>query len=161
MLTLRTARAQEPAPSPCASALHHQFDFWIGSWIVRDSTGAPIGTNDVTAEAAGCALVEHWRGTSGSAGVSVNYVDGPSLRWSQLWVGGAGGTLEISGTLEGTSMVLSGERLTPQGSVHDRLQWTPLPDGRVRQTWEISTDGGTTWKNVFVGYYERARGSHR
>jgi hypothetical protein len=25
----------------------------------------------------------------------------------------------------------------------------------VRQTWDISTDGGTTWRTSFDGYYAR------
>jgi hypothetical protein len=36
-----------------------------------------------------------------------------------------------------------------------RITWTPLPDGRVRQHWESTTDGGRTWSTVFDGYYTR------
>ena len=34
-------------------------------------------------------------------------------------------------------------------------QWQPLPDGRVRQLWESSKDGGETWTVAFDGYYAR------
>jgi hypothetical protein len=30
-----------------------------------------------------------------------------------------------------------------------------LPDGRVRQHWETSKDGGATWTTAFDGYYRR------
>jgi hypothetical protein len=30
-----------------------------------------------------------------------------------------------------------------------------LTDGKVRQTWRISNDGGSTWKDAFVGLYAR------
>jgi len=33
--------------------------------------------------------------------------------------------------------------------------WMPLQDGRVRQHWEATTDGGKTWTTVFDGYYSR------
>ena len=33
--------------------------------------------------------------------------------------------------------------------------WTALPDGRVRQFFEISTDDGATWVTWFDGYYTR------
>ena len=33
--------------------------------------------------------------------------------------------------------------------------WTPLPDGRVRQFFEHSDDGGATWVSWFDGYYTR------
>ena len=37
----------------------------------------------------------------------------------------------------------------------NRMNWTLLPDGRVRQWQENSTDGGATWTTRFVGYYRR------
>ncbi|MCJ7591455.1 MAG: hypothetical protein MUO51_08890 [Woeseiaceae bacterium] len=33
--------------------------------------------------------------------------------------------------------------------------WTPLPDGRVRQFFEQSDDGGVTWVSWFEGFYTR------
>ena len=33
--------------------------------------------------------------------------------------------------------------------------WTALPDGRVRQFFEISTGDGATWATWFDGYYTR------
>jgi len=33
--------------------------------------------------------------------------------------------------------------------------WTPQPDGRVRQFFEQSDDGGKTWKPWFEGFYTR------
>ena len=37
----------------------------------------------------------------------------------------------------------------------DRTTLTPLPDGRVRQVIEWSTDGGETWNIAFDAYYIR------
>jgi hypothetical protein len=34
--------------------------------------------------------------------------------------------------------------------------WTAQPDGRVRQFFEQSNDGGETWEPWFEGYYSRA-----
>jgi hypothetical protein len=41
--------------------------------------------------------------------------------------------------------------------VHQRIAWTPRPDGSVRQWWQRSDDGGTTWHTVFDGRYVRAK----
>lgn len=147
----------QSAASKCQSTEYHQFDFWAGDWTVRDSTGTVIGTNTVTHEASGCALAEHWKGAGGSTGTSVNYYDSADGRWHQLWVGSGGLILHLRGRLVDDAMVLQGVRTTPKGSVHDRITWTPLADGRVRQAWEISTDDGTTWRMSFVGYYGRTR----
>jgi hypothetical protein len=35
--------------------------------------------------------------------------------------------------------------------------WTPLPDGRVRQLFEQSNDGGETWVTWFEGFYTRTQ----
>lgn len=77
-------------------------------------------------------------------------------RWTQRWVGD-GTTLWLEGGLEEGSMVLRGTapRATARGDVLDRITWTPLPDARVRQLWETSTDGGTTWTPIFEGVYAK------
>jgi hypothetical protein len=40
--------------------------------------------------------------------------------------------------------------------VHERISWTPQPDGTVRQLWEQSADG-SRWRVVFDGRYVRQR----
>lgn len=50
-----------------------------------------------------------------------------------------------------------GELPREDGSlVLDRTTLSPLPDGRVRQVIETSTDGGRTWEVGFDAYYSRA-----
>ncbi|MEP6678667.1 MAG: hypothetical protein ABJB78_05170 [Betaproteobacteria bacterium] len=41
------------------------------------------------------------------------------------------------------------------GKVMQRITWERLADGRVRQLWESSKNGGTTWTVAFDGYYAR------
>jgi hypothetical protein len=36
-----------------------------------------------------------------------------------------------------------------------RITWSQLPGGKVRQFWESSTDGGKTWTVAFDGTYIR------
>ena len=53
-------------------------------------------------------------------------------------------------------MVLEGDGMGPSGTVvRQRAAWTPQPDGRVRQFWQQSSDGGTTWTVAFDGWYRR------
>ena len=158
----RPAEAQEP-PAPaadevtaerCMAAEHRQFDFWIGRWDVRNAEGELIGHNEISRIAGGCGLLEEWQGLAGGRGSSVNTYDADRGRWTQRWVG-TGATLWLEGGLEEGAMVLTGTspRNTPGGEVLDRITWTPLPGGGVRQTWEISRDGGLTWTSSFVGVY--------
>lgn len=77
--------------------------------------------------------------------------------WQQTWVDGHGTLLTLEGGLEDGDMVLRGERPRPTGTgvARHEIRWTPLPDGRVRQHWRVSVDGGGTWKDLFVGFYAR------
>lgn len=154
------ASAQEVASERCRAPEHRQFDFWLGRWEVRNADGDVVGHNEIRRIAGGCGLLESWRGTGGGVGTSVNAYDADLGRWTQRWVG-AGATLWLEGALEegpeGRRMVLQGTRprSTPRGQVLDRITWTPLSDGRVRQVWETSSDGGETWGEIFVGLYGR------
>jgi hypothetical protein len=155
------ARAQEPVER-CQAEEYRQFDFWLGEWEVRDTEGAVVGRNEIRSVSRGCGLLESWRGTAGGTGVSINAWDAARGKWTQRWVGD-GAELWLEGGLQDGRMVLAGttSRSTPDGDVLDRITWTPLSDGRVRQVWEISTDGGRTWRPIFDGLYSRVTDAMR
>jgi hypothetical protein len=145
-------------PQPCTGPEYRQFDFWIGDWTVTDSAGTvTMGSNRITSEEAGCLVHEHWTGAGGGTGQSFNFYNRATKQWEQVWVASvAGGNLHLKGAFDGKSMVLSGERPGPNGAiVQNRIRWTPLADGRVRQTWESSSDGGKSWAVSFDGYYRK------
>ena len=74
-------------------------------------------------------------------------------KWVQAWVGG-GSTLLLEGGYEGGRMVLSGVSLGPAGAkMRDRITWSPVAGGKVRQVWEQSADEGKTWTVAFDGTY--------
>ncbi|HET9581955.1 MAG TPA: hypothetical protein VFP76_03985 [Gemmatimonadota bacterium] len=156
-LTPVLAAAQEPGTAPpCAREEYRQFDFWLGTWEVTTPDGKVAGTNTIESVLNGCALRESWRGAGGMTGTSTNTYDPHAGRWHQTWVDDRGGFLLISGGLEKGSMVLEGEMVDEEGPVVHRIAWTPGPAGEVRQLWEASRDGGTTWVVVFDGLYRRA-----
>jgi hypothetical protein len=155
LVTTCVADAQQPRPDACASAQHREFDFWVGEWEVTDSAGRTVyGTNHVNREEASCLVHENWTGSRGGTGQSLNFYNPMKARWEQVWVGSDGLVLQITGGLHGTSMVLEGEALGQDGKpAKQRATWTPQSDGRVRQFWEQSADGGTTWTVAFDGWY--------
>jgi hypothetical protein len=154
---LSASVAQAAAPAPCTSPLHRQFDFWLGLWDVTGANGAFAGTNRIELADAGCTLYESWAsGRGGYTGRSLNSV-GPDGRWHQTWVDSSGGRLELAGGLVEGKMVLEGE--TPAAAaggppVRNRITWTPLPEARVRQLWETSSDGGKSYTIAFEGLYQ-------
>jgi hypothetical protein len=155
LMLVRPAASASPPPA-CSAPERHQFDFWLGNWRVSDASGKFQGTNDVTSAYGGCALQEHWTGSGGDVGSSFNTYMPGRKQWHQTWVDNSGLTLILFGGLHGTSMVLEGPRATRAGTVIDRITWTPMPDGRVRQHWQQSGPGGKPWQEVFDGYYARA-----
>ncbi len=142
----------------CTAPTYRQFDFWIGEWEVRRPDGVLAGANVIDTLLGGCVLRERWSGSRGGHGTSLNSWNRIDRKWHQIWVDDSGLFLELEGGLEGDRMVLSGglplasdsSRLSQQ-----RVTWTPLPGGNVRQLWEASDDGGRTWAPVFDGVYER------
>lgn len=146
-----------PAPSvaqgdtPCSDTLHSAFDFWIGEWEVRLEDGSLVGHNTIRKRADDCNLAEDWRGTRGSTGQSLNFVDPVDGRWHQLWVGSGGLVLRLEGGPREGGMRMEG-RGRDTTRLH-RISWTPLDDGRVRQHWEVSQDQGESWSDVFDGFY--------
>lgn len=153
-----TLHAQNPPQQQaCAAAEYSQFDFWVGEWEVTGANGQRAGSNRITRVADRCGILEEWTSASGSGGVSINYFEPRTRTWNQHWVGAGGMILHLRGELQDGSMVMQGERQTPQGTVRDRIRWVPESGDRVRQIWDVSSDDGRTWQPAFNGLYVRRR----
>ena len=147
-----------PSPPPCSAPEHRQFDFWMGEWDVRDAAGKIVGRNRIERVHKGCGLEENWAGAGGFSGTSLNAYDSDRKQWHQTWVDSSGGLLRLDGGIVDGRMVLSGSTADADAAgkvALQRITWTPLPDGRVRQLWESSIDAGRTWAVAFDGFYAK------
>jgi hypothetical protein len=152
----RAVRDRMQRQHPCSRPECRQFDFWVGEWDVHGPNGRKAGTNRIEPILNRCALQENWTGASGSGGRSVNFFHPGRRKWVQVWVNAQGGVIEIEGEYRDGAMHFTGENTAADGSVElCRASWTLLEDGRVRQFWEQSRDGGETWYTWFDGYYTR------
>ncbi len=160
VVMLSLDQAQAPPSRPCTAPLHRQFDFWIGVWDVIGANGQFAGSNRIEPVDGGCALLETWSsGRGGYTGRSLNSVGGDG-RWRQTWVDASGLRLELVGGVVDGRMILEGETLpsAPGGpATKNRITWSPQDEGRVRQHWETSTDGGKTYTTTFDGMYHPVR----
>jgi hypothetical protein len=160
LVPLLAAYAQQPWN--CSAPEFRQFDFWVGNWEVRDASGsAVIGQNRIERIHGGCALQETWTGAPGDTGTSLNTYYPPEKKWHQVWVSNNGAFLRISGEFKDSKMILIGESVRPGAGarVLNRVTWS-LVDGnpdKVRQLWEVSTNGGTSWQVDFDGLYIRKK----
>jgi len=143
---------------PCEQGeVFKEFDFWVGDWVVHGPAGALAGTNSITREERGCVLLEHWQNTAGGTGQSINFVDKISGEWVQIWNAEGGSQINIRGGMTDDGMLLTGtlHTISNDTTIPFRALWTLLPDGRVRQFFEQSTDNGETWTTWFEGFYTR------
>jgi hypothetical protein len=163
---LALALLQSPAPSgapkappspgtACLPAAFHQFDFWIGEWEVSNQQPPPGRTppaskSRISRILSGCAILEEYETAQGYAGKSLNFHDAQGGRWRQVWIDTGGSPLFLAGGLEGNSMVMRDDGAS--GAIN-RITWTPLEGGKVRQLWETSKDQGKTWQVAFDGLY--------
>ena len=143
---------------PCAHAAENrQFDFWLGEWEVRSPEGTMAGRNSITRENGDCWIHEHWAGAMAGTGESVNFYNATTKKWHQTWVDDQGAIAEFDGDFRDGAMRLEGYRQGPNNDqIPARLTLTPLPDGRVRQLGENSTDGGKTWTVLYDLFYTRS-----
>ncbi|MGH8129944.1 MAG: hypothetical protein ACRES3_03710 [Steroidobacteraceae bacterium] len=134
-----------------------EFDFWIGDWEVHTADGALAGHNRITSAERGCLLLENWTSVTGGTGMSINYLDRATGEWVQTWIAEGGSQIVIRGGPTGEGMKLVGTiHYVGNGTTAPfRGLWTPLPDGRVRQYFEQSSDDGETWSPWFEGFYRR------
>ena len=139
-----------------ASAPPHQFDFVIGNWLVRDSSGHAIGTTTFAKAYGGCVLIETWRGVANSGeGLGVMGYEPVRGTWHRDFLDDHGFVVALEGRMEGVAMVLTGKDYTPDGARLHRLTWAPGTNGSVIERWETSTDGGRSWQVRFYGALER------
>jgi hypothetical protein len=136
--------------TPCSTPEYRQFDFWAGSWEVYAPNGQMVGRNVIEPILEGCGLQENWTNAAGNGGQSYNFYDAARDKWHQTWIDDSGNPLYLDGAFEDGRMVL--------GDGSNRITWTLLPSGYVRQHWETTSDGGSTWATAFDGEYRPAAG---
>jgi hypothetical protein len=151
--------------TPCTAPPYREFDFWLGDWDVRNAAGQLLGHNRITKRHGGCVIAEEWEGASGGSGSSFNTYDQQTRQWHQFWVDATGtnwlssdsqgNPVTLRGGIHDGAMVLSSHPDTLRSIGLTRVTWRPLPDGRVRQTFESSSDGGKTWTVSFDGFYKK------
>lgn len=157
--------AQAPPPAPPVSCeqnpAYHRLDFWIGDWDVFDiQSGKKDGTNRIEKILKGCAIIENWQDANGSQGKSLFFFEPAGGVWKQVWVTDAGPMKEKTAqdTYKDKGIRFQGTIPHRDGTSHlDRTTLVPASGGQVRQTIEISRDGGKSWEVVYDAEYRRAK----
>ena len=157
--------ASHAQAAPCTNPEYKQFDFWLGDWEVFDFSsgkqGPLAGTNRVVKALGNCVVQENWKGSQGGNGSSFNMYQPLEQKWHQTWVDDSGTLLLLKGEFRDAKMVLEGKHPGQRAgeTISERITWNQVngnPD-QVRQRWEQSRDGGSTWQIAFDGLYVRQK----
>lgn len=135
-----------------------QFDFWLGEWNVHPTANmsAAAGYNKITRAAQGCLIVENWTSSGPHEGMSLNYFNPITRKWTQNWAGSGQDVQEFTdGEFKDGMMRFKYVGRNPDGTTYPgRLTFTPF-DGKVRQHAERTADEGKTWQTVYDLTYVR------
>lgn len=146
------------AECACCEESHKQFDFWLGDWIIKDTTGFIVGENRITKIEGGCVLKEKWTGTSGTTGISMNYFNDSDKSWNQLWLDNGGNQLQLKGRFREGRMILRSDVIRSKNSdYYNQITWSRNDDGTITQLWKVLNTSNKPLRTVFKGIYHRKK----
>lgn len=142
---------------PCRySEQARQFDFWIGEWNVKSTSGQPAGSSSIQLMLNECVIYENWTSAppQNYAGKSFNLFNSTTGKWMQTWVDDKGAVIEfVDGEYKDNKLVFV-TKPNPQNQI-TRLTFFNLEPNLVRQLFEVTTDDGKTWATTTDLLYHR------
>ncbi len=145
------------AVNPCkASPSFREFDFWIGEWDAKNAQGVTVGSSSIQLILRECVISENWS-TPVSSGKSYNIFSTADKKWHQTWVDDKGTLTKYVGGIVDGKMVLDSEAVANGKKVVNRMTFSKLADGSVRQHGETSADEGKTWTTTFDFTYVKKK----
>ncbi len=135
-----TTTYQEPAPPTPAACLtrpaYRMLDTLVGRWNLTTQAG-PIGVSTISHSAGQCMLEERFVAPGGYELRSFIYLDRFISRWYRAHVDSEGHGFRLAGTVDGTTLTVSGRAAAAEHPVPLRLRWSFADPNRLVQTWEL------------------------
>lgn len=157
--------AQDKIKSQDSSDVH-RMDFWVGDWNLtwtgKDGTAA-TGHNHVIRVLGDKVIQENFEALTGPLkgymGKSWSVYNRRTGQWKQTWVDNSGAYLDFQGERDGGKRIFKRNGMSPQGQpIVQRMIFYDIQKDSFTWDWELSTDGGKTWKLQWRIHYRRAKG---
>jgi hypothetical protein len=156
LLTVLSANAQNTS-KPCSAPEASQFDFWVGSWTLY-SADTVTGSNTIYKVMDGCTVQENFENPKTAySGKSWSVYNPATKTWQQTWVDNQGGYIDLTGKFEDGKMTLFTQtRTLPNGKQQQfRMLYSNISDKSFDWDWDVTTDGGASWKPGWHIHYVR------
>lgn len=161
---------------PCDAPPYRRFDFWLGSWAVRQEIRTGEGgflelpaRDSVSRTLDGCALLEHWEGDvqffwEGMDrpvhlwGLSVRSYDERSGKWEINWMDSRRPTFgePFRGGFRDGRGVFIRRGAAPDGSRRDyRIVFSDITPESLEWELDSSRDAGATWTPLWRMHFVR------
>lgn len=125
-----------------------RLDFMVGDWSVELENGRLLGRSSVRTDLSNCLFEERFTTRKEYEAVAFTYWDRVVGSWYRTYIDSEGERLELAGGFDGDRLVLQGTDGVPGGTVELRLTLAPRSDGGVDQVFELSRDGGRSWRTT-------------
>jgi hypothetical protein len=147
--------------SVCGAISHsRQMDFWLGDWTVTYPGMPGSAGSKVYLDLDKCLIVESWDGGKGHSGENMFAYSSDDKSWHGMFADNQGRVHVFEGKVSPGSAEFVGPSRGPDGeAVLNRIEIVRVSADKVEQSWEKSTDNGSTWKTEFRGEYTRKKSS--
>jgi hypothetical protein len=144
------------------STIYQAFDFWVGDWEANwiDAKGNMIiGSNVITKELDGKVIRETFTDPStGFLGTSISVYSPADSSWHQAWADNSGGYINFKGIVdEGVRIFQTDPLQKGDDVIVRRMMFYNIQPSSFDWDWEVSKDGGKTWKLAWQIKYLRKK----
>lgn len=146
--------------APCVSnPQNRELDYWVGNWNIGAPGSSGNAHSTVSLSLDKCLVVESWDGGRGHTGENVFGYSADDKSWYGLFADNEGRVhVFTSGKVSSGAAQFEGASRGSNGeTVLNRVKIVRVNPDSVEQTWEKSSDHGSTWKMVFRGEYSRVK----
>src|SRR5271156_1094116 len=151
--------AQDPRACS-ASTESRQLDFWLGDWIVSYPGMSATSSSTVHLSLDNSLGVKRWVGAKGHTGENMFAYSSDDKSWHGMFADNQGRVHVFEGKVSPGFAEFFGPSRGPDGeAVLNRIKIVRASADKVEQSWEKSTDNGSTWKTEFRGEYTRKKSS--
>lgn len=136
-----------------SDARRRALDFLLGTWDAVGASGEVEGRVVVESLLNGCLLVETSRAPGGADSVGYWLFDPLAEQWRVTRADAEGRVYRLQGRARQNELSVAGEAVDAGGQTTLLRGTRRLEAGRIRQTWEASTDDGESWAELWRGDY--------